>query len=158
MVAVETPAQDTWTLADSIHVAATPRQVYDVVSDVTRTGEWSVFTRACEWEDADGPRVGARFTGHNSRPGRAWDTRSEVVAADPAREFAWVVNGLVRWGFEMAPEGDGTRLTHRWALPSEGREALREKFGDEGVEQRTDDARTSIPATLSSIRAVVERG
>ncbi|WP_243418413.1 SRPBCC family protein [Actinomycetospora cinnamomea] len=155
---METPAPDTWILADSTHVAATPQQVYDVVSDVTRTGEWSVFTRACEWEDAEGPQVGARFVGHNSRPGRDWDTRSEVVAADPGREFAWEVNGLVRWGFEMEPEGDGTRLTHRWVLPPAARDVLRERFGDDGVELRTNDARTSIPATLASVRAVVERG
>ena len=35
---------DEFTHAESIHVEADPRTVWDVVSDVTRTGEWS-------WED-----------------------------------------------------------------------------------------------------------
>lgn len=152
-----TADQDVWTFSDSIHLAAGPEQVYDVVSDVTRTGEWSVFTRSCTWEDADGPRVGAHFIGHNSRPGRDWDTRSEVVTADPGRAFAWEVNGLIRWAYEMEPEDGGTRLTHHWALPVPAREYIREKFGEEGIELRVNDAHRSIPNTLAAIKEVVER-
>lgn len=160
-------ADEQYRFADSVFVDATPEQVYDVVSDVTRTGEWSVFTRACEWDegslDADGrPVVGASFTGHNSRPGRDWDTRSEVVVADRGRQFAWAVNGgLVRWGYEMAPEGPasgtrGTRLTQRWEFTPEGREFIRGKFGEDGVALRVEDARSGIPTTLERVRRVVE--
>ena len=132
--------------ADSLWIDATPEEVYAAVSDVTRHGEWSGFTRACEWDEGDGPRVGAHFTGHNSRPGRDWDTRSEVVVADPGREFAWEVNG-----------GGGTRLTQRWELRPAGRELIRERFGEDGITLRTDDARTSIPTTLATIKQVLER-
>ena len=147
---------------DSVWIDTTPEEVYAAVSDVTRHGEWSVFTRACEWDDGglDGngsPRVGAHFTGHNSRPGRDWDTRSEVVAADPGHEFAWAVNGgAVRWGFEMRHAEGGTRLTQRWQLRPAGRELIRERFGEEGITLRTDDARTSIPTTLAAIKQVLE--
>ena len=148
--------------ADSVWIDATPEEVYAAVSDVTRHGEWSGFTRGCEWDDGaldenGSPRVGAHFTGHNSRPGRDWDTRSEVVAADPGREFAWAVNGgAVRWGFEMRPDEGGTRLTQRWQLPPAGRELIRERFGEDGVTLRIDDARTSIPTTLAAIKQVLE--
>ncbi|MFC5063637.1 SRPBCC family protein [Actinomycetospora atypica] len=143
--------------ATSVWIDATPEEVYAAVSDITRHGEWSGFTRACEWDPGDGPRVGAHFTGHNSRPGRDWDTRSEVVAADPGREFAWEVNGGgVRWGFELLPDEGGTRLTQRWELRPAGRELIRERFGEDGITLRTDDARTSIPTTLATIKRVLE--
>ena len=148
---------DQFSFADEIHIDASPQRVYEVVSDVTRTGEWSVFTVRCEWDPGEGPAVGAHFTGHNSRPGRDWDTRSEVVAAEPGREFAWEVNGgLVRWGYEMAPAGEGTALTHRWEFRPEGREVVREKFGPDGVTLRTEDARASIPRTLATLKTIIE--
>jgi ribosome-associated toxin RatA of RatAB toxin-antitoxin module len=83
--------------SESIFVARPPEVLYDMVSDVTRTGEWSPICRACWWDDGDGPRVSARFTGRNETAERTWETRSEVVAADPGREFAFVVGaGWVR--------------------------------------------------------------
>ncbi|MEJ2866620.1 SRPBCC family protein [Actinomycetospora sp. OC33-EN08] len=148
---------DPYSYADSVWVDASPHQVYDAVSDVTRHPEWSVFTKSCEWEDTTSAVVGAHFTGHNSRPGREWSTRSEVVAATPGKEFAWEVrDGFVRWGFEMAPDGGGTRLTQRWDFRPTGREWVRETFGEEGITLRVDDARHSIPTTLAAIKTVLE--
>jgi carbon monoxide dehydrogenase subunit G len=101
------------TYQDSVVVAATPEAVYDLVSDVTRTGEWSPVCTSCWWDDeSEAGRVGARFTGRNETPDRTWETRSQVVAAERGREFAWVVGqGFVRWGFLLEPKGEGTRLT-----------------------------------------------
>lgn len=31
----------TYELSDSIHIDASPAEIYDLISDVTRTGEWS---------------------------------------------------------------------------------------------------------------------
>lgn len=61
--------------------------MYELVSDVTRTGEWSPICVGCRWDDGGGPHVGARFTGHNRKPDREWSTTSEVVAAEPGRDF-----------------------------------------------------------------------
>lgn len=50
----------------SIEIDATPQQVYDAVSDLTRMGEFSPECRRVEWLDgAAGPRPGAQFAGHN---------------------------------------------------------------------------------------------
>ncbi len=80
---------------------ASAQTLYDLVSDITRTDECSPVCTSCRWDDqAETGRVGAWFTGHNELPQRIWETRSEVVAAEPGREFAWVVDGsFVRWGF-----------------------------------------------------------
>jgi ribosome-associated toxin RatA of RatAB toxin-antitoxin module len=57
--------------AESIIVACPPDTVYDMVADVTRMGEWSPICRACWWDEGQGPRAGAWFTGRNEVPGRA---------------------------------------------------------------------------------------
>ncbi|TCK21124.1 SRPBCC family protein [Pseudonocardia endophytica] len=149
-----------FSFADSVLVDAPPQLVYTTVSDVTRTGEWSPICVGCDWEDGDGPRVGARFTGHNRKPDREWSTTGEVVVADPGRAFAWEVNGgLVRWGYEMEPEGDGTRLTETWEFRERGRTFFHEKYGDDAEHEiavRVADARSGIPATLAAIKRVVE--
>ncbi|WP_089306741.1 SRPBCC family protein [Geodermatophilus pulveris] len=150
------------TFSDSIVVAASPEEVYDLVSDVTRTGEWSPVCRACWWDDGDGPRVGARFTGRNETPDRTWETRSQVVAADRGRQFAWVVGeSLVRWAFRMEPAEGGTRLTESWEFLPAGLARFAERYGDDAERQvadRTRAAHEGIPATLAAIARIAGSG
>ncbi len=42
---------------------ATPEALYDLVSDITRTGEWSPVWTACWWDAAG--QVGVWFIGQN---------------------------------------------------------------------------------------------
>lgn len=103
---------------ESVTVETSAEALYDLVSDITRTGEWSPVCTACWWDDeAEAGQVGAWFTGHNELPHRTWETRSQVVVAERGREFSWVVGGsLVRWGFTFAPAqtGTATTLTESW--------------------------------------------
>jgi Polyketide cyclase / dehydrase and lipid transport len=151
-------------LSDSISVAVTPDELYALVSDITRMGEWSPVCRACWWDDGDGPRVGAWFTGCNELPERTWETRSQVVAAEPGREFAWEVNnGWVRWGFTLEPVDalqQGTRLTESWAFLPAGIAGFHERFGadvEAQIEARSEAARSGIPVTLAAIKATAEQ-
>ena len=148
------------TFSDSILVALPPEQVYAMVSDVTRMGEWSPVCRACWWEDDAGPRAGAWFVGRNETPQRTWETRSQVVVADAGREFAWEVNGgWVRWGFAMAPQDGGTRLTQSWHFLPRGIAGFHERYGadaDAEITARSDAAIAGIPATLSAIKRTAE--
>jgi len=91
--------------SESIVVACPPEDLYDMVSDVTRMGEWSPVCKACWWDEGDGPRPGAWFTGRNELPERTWETRSQVVAADRGREFAFMVGGA--WVRLQAPGDPG---------------------------------------------------
>jgi hypothetical protein len=148
--------------SDSVTVARDPEAVYALVSDVTRIGEWSPVCKACWWDDpAAGAVVGAWFTGRNVLPERTWETRSQVVAAEPGREFAWEVNdGWVRWGFTVEPEGAGSRLTQHWRFLPKGLEGFRERFGadaDAQITQRSELALSGIPATLAAIKATAEQ-
>jgi len=150
------------THTDSAVIAATPQQLYDLVSDVTRTGEWSPICRECWWDEGDGPRVGAWFTGRNEVPGRTWETRSRVVAADPGERFAFVVGGtFVSWAFTFAAVDGGTEVTESWEFLPAGLDRFAELYGDDApaqIEDRTRAARAGIPATLAAIAGIVESG
>ena len=150
------------TQSESVRVACPPEELYDLVSDVTRTGEWSPICEACWWDEGDGPRVGAHFTGRNVTPSRTWETRCEVVAAEPGREFAWVVGeGVVRWSYLLEPVEGGTRLTEAWELLPGAPDFFARKYGaqaDDVVAERTEAARTGIPVTLAAIKDIAERG
>ncbi|MCO1338866.1 polyketide cyclase [Kocuria polaris] len=147
---------------DSILIKATREELYAMLSDVTRTGEWSPVCQECWWDDDGGPWVGAWFTGRNVVPHRTWETRSQVVVAEPGREFAWLVGeGYVRWGYQF-DEGDVpgmTRLTETWEFTTAGMEFFVERFGDDApaqIEDRTRQALEGIPETLASIKTVAE--
>jgi len=148
--------------SESVVVAAAPEAVYDLVSDVTRTGEWSPVCRACWWDEDGGPRVGAWFTGRNVTPARTWETRSQVVVADRGREFAWMVGDrYVRWAFRMQPVDGGTELTESWEFLPAGLASFAERYGDEAgaqIADRTRAAHEGIPATLAAIKRIAENG
>ena len=50
---------------ESVVVACPPETLYELVSDVTRMGEWSLICKARWWDRGEGPRAGAWFTGRN---------------------------------------------------------------------------------------------
>lgn len=148
---------------ESVTVEASAETLYDLVSDITRTGEWSPVCTSCWWDDeaeAEAGQVGAWFTGHNELPHRTWETRSQVVAAERGREFAWVVGGsFVRWGFTLAPAQTGTTLTESWEFLPGGIAMFEEKFGDQAhaeITDRTQQALDGIPKTLTAIKQIAE--
>jgi hypothetical protein len=146
--------------SESISVSVLPDELYELVSDITRMGEWSPVCKACWWDEGDGPRVGAWFTGRNVTPERTWEARCQVVDAEPGRRFGWVVNnGWVYWGYEFEPEGAGTRLTESWEFLPKGIAGFRERLGDGAdaeIERRSEAARTGIPETLAAIKKTAE--
>jgi hypothetical protein len=153
---------DRFTHAGSVVVAASPEELYDLVSNVTRTAEWSPVCVAAWWDEGATGAVGDWFTGRNVTPERTWETRSQVVAADRGREFAWAVGGSrARWGYTLEPAEGGTRLTESWAFLPDGLAFMRERYGEDAehqIEERTRAAHEGIPATLAAVKRIAERG
>lgn len=150
--------------SESILITAPPDVVYAMVSDVTRMGEWSPVCKACWWDDDDVRGVGAWFTGRNELPERTWETRCQVVAAEPGQEFAFAVGGSeeprVRWGYTFEPDGEGTRVTESWHFLPAGLAFFEERYGPDAPAQAADRAqaaRAGIPATLAAIKDAAER-
>ena len=148
--------------SESVVIAGSPEDLYDMVSDVTRMGEWSPVCKACWWDEGARPEVGAWFTGRNELPERTWETRSQVVAADRGHEFAFVVGGsFVRWGYTFTPVDGGTQVTESWEFLPGGIAMFEERFGADAQAQianRTDAAHKGIPATLATIKRTAESG
>jgi hypothetical protein len=146
--------------SESIVISGSPQHLYDMVADITRMGEWSPVCKACWWDEGSGPEVGSWFTGRNELPERTWETRSQVVVADRGREFAFVVGGkFVRWGYTFVPAEDGTQVTESWEFLPDGIAMFRERFGadaDTQIENRSEAARSGIPATLRAIKQAAE--
>jgi hypothetical protein len=144
------------------HVARPASELYELVSDVQRMGEWSPECRSCEWIDgATGPAVGARFKGTNRRGAARWSTKPTVRVADPGREFAFVTGHLGRdmtqWTYRFKAVGDGTDVTESF-------EMLRDmpwyfRLADRllmGITDRQADLRTNLEKTLGRLKAVAE--
>ena len=104
-------------------VGATPEVVWEVVSDITRLGEWSPECQRCEWDSGQEPGLGATFTGHNRLGDIDWSNQSTVVEWEPQRKLTWEVrltgpgrdmfgdDPFSRWGFSIEPTTSGTRVT-----------------------------------------------
>ena len=141
----------------TVHMAAPPQQVWDLVSDVTKIGRFSPETFEAEWlDDATGPAVGVRFRGHVRRNGWGpvyWTTCS-VVACEPGREFAFAVgNGLNTWRYRLEPSGGGTDVTESFELAD--RPALRLYWALLGpFRGRTNE--NGMRTTLERVKALVE--
>lgn len=147
--------------SESILIDAPAHHVYDLVTDVTRTGEWSPIVETCWWkEPSDHAEVGAWFIGRNVTPERTWETESLVTEAQRPIAFQWAVNGgVVRWGYTIAPTDTGCELTETWELTQQGLDFFREKYGDDAENQLADRraaALAGIPATLVRIKEIAE--
>jgi hypothetical protein len=88
--------------------------VWRVVADVTRTGEWSHETGQVDWLDgADGPAPGVRFRGRNQVRRLRWSRTCEVLAVEPGRSLTWrtvptlLYPDSTEWTIEVAPLDDG---------------------------------------------------
>lgn len=106
----------------SLRMQATPEHVYALVSDVTRTPEFSPEILECTWLDgATGPAVGARFKARNKVANRpAWHNKPVVTAAEPGRRFSFArtepFGGTVEWTYTFEPNSDGTLVTESYAV------------------------------------------
>ena len=148
----------------STTVRAQPADVYALVADLDRMGEWSPEARTTTWLDgATAAMPGARFRGANGR-GRVyrWQTVCEVVSADPGRELAWRSTYLgmrvALWRYVFEPAGEeGTRVTES---TEDERGVLMKIVGfiGTGVADRATHNAETMRTTLQRLKATAEAG
>ena len=143
----------------SVIINRAPAEVFAVVADITRTGEWSPECMSGRWVDgASGPAVGAKFEGDNKVviagiPMKKWTTTSEVTAYAPGEVFEFVAEGFTTWRYELEPTGAGTKLTESFSFDaSTGMQG----FIYEKLLRRSRSMEKGIQATLTNIKAVLE--
>lgn len=144
----------------TVHISAAPAKVWDLVSDVTRIGEFSPETFDAKWVDgATGPAVGATFKGHVKRNGRGpvyWTT-CRVTECVPDELFTFDVligkRTANTWSYALESAGDGTDVTESFAL--DGNPGSRLYWMLAG-RWRGRTNREGMRTTLERIKAVVE--
>jgi hypothetical protein len=102
-----------------------PGEMWDLITDVGRIGDWSPECAGAAWLDGGSAWPGARFEGHNDFGGAFKATVTCVVTeAERPAMFEWIVldpsNAVDRpgsvWRYELSP-GDGagqTKVLHRF--------------------------------------------
>jgi uncharacterized protein YndB with AHSA1/START domain len=159
------------TVAAEEVVIARPEQVWDLVADVTRVGEWSPECIGAAWlGDPGRPESGARFTGHNGFPnGFEYEVTCVVTEAERPRAFAWVVlddsgdpaRPSSSWRYLIDPLPGGSRVRQRFTH-GPGASYLRAvaaKAPDQAAEiiaARRDALRANMSATLRAMKAAAE--
>ena len=111
----------------TVHMAAAPEVVWDLVSDVTRIGEFSPETFEAQWlRGATGPATGAYFKGHVKRNGvgPVYWTLCRVTECVPQQDFGFVVvmndRDLNHWRYQLREVDGGTEVTESFELRSIG--------------------------------------
>ena len=153
----------------SVHVAAPPERVWELVSDIHLVASLSRELQEVTWLDgAQGPAPGRAFRGRSRHPRVGeWSTTSRVVACDAPRLFAWDVEDPDRptasWRFELTARDGGTEL-RQWARLGPGPSHLTAIIAASPDEEecivagRVRQWQAGIDANLVAIKKLAENG
>jgi hypothetical protein len=144
----------------SLRIAASPDQLYGIVTDIANMGRLSPECTGGSWVGgATGPAVGAVFKGRNQRGIARWSTKNRVVEAEPGKAFAFETQQSgMSWRYAFEPDGDGTVVTESRA-EFKDKPLIAKVFtalalgGQEGHE---DELREGMRQTLERLKAVAE--
>lgn len=159
-------------------VPAPSDTVYAAVSDLARSGEWSVECTGGTWVSGRPGTVGAVFRGDNVRAEDVvswapvvrgnWQTVARVVAAEPGKTFSWAMCDRAGhpqdsvWSFDVEPEDGGCVLVHRFRMgaATEGIRGITAEMSDEEKRRFFADwggkLEQDMHATVRRIKAVLE--
>jgi uncharacterized membrane protein len=110
-------------------IGASPRRVWELVSDIELMPTMSQELQSVQWLDgAREPAVGAKFIGRSKHESLGeWATTSHVIECEPERVFAWAVedpaNPTAIWRFGLEPKNGGTELSE-WMQMGPARSGL----------------------------------
>jgi hypothetical protein len=127
------------TVYATIQIAASPMDVWAVLTDLSRYRKWHPLFPEASGQIA----VGNRIRLHNMAPGgRVRTVRPKILVAEPGVELTWkaTIPGLMggTHRFELSPEGKGTRLVqsetfHGILVPVSGHIIARAEAGYQAV-------------------------
>lgn len=104
-------------LTAAAEIAAPPQAVWQVISDVRRTGQWSPECRRVV--PLGTVRAGCWLLGINHRRPVWWVTLSRVASFVPQQEIAWrvITNGAI-WTYRLSATPNGTRVAETRDTPA----------------------------------------
>jgi uncharacterized protein YndB with AHSA1/START domain len=142
----------------SIEIAATPAEVWDVMMDPARLGEWVTIHRALRHSDEGPPRIGYRMDQQIHLRGVSVDVRWTLVELTSAAHAVWEGRGparaRARTEYRLRPaDGAHTHLDYRneFHAPLGPLGALASRALVGGMPER------EAARTLDRLRALLER-
>ncbi|NLE80389.1 MAG: SRPBCC family protein [Rhodococcus sp.] len=106
------------TLEATIDIDAAPNDVWTIVSDLKRMGEWSPQCRTMRV--LGGPvREGTKTINVNKKGLLVWPTRSKVIRFEPNKSIAFrILDNRTIWSYELEANASGTRVIERREAPN----------------------------------------
>lgn len=135
-------------------IAASPDELYNIITDVTRIGELSPECRNAEWVGKNtGPVVGARFKGQNELGDSKWTTKPTVTEAEPGEVFEFKVPmGFgPTWRYEFHPVPEGTRVVESVRQTKPSPWFIRRAQRKAGVHDRAANVTKGMQQTLANL-------
>lgn len=106
------------TLEASIDVDASPEQVWKVVSDLERMGEWSPQCKKMKVFGGD-VRKGTTTVNVNRKGFLVWPTTAKVTVFEPNQAIAFrIVENHTTWSYTLTPNGAGTTVVEKREAPT----------------------------------------
>ncbi len=173
-------SSETFRIDVSIVINAEPEIVFDYVTDLTRSGEWSPECQGGSWLSGPPSRAGSVFGGRNHRRPEVvawapvvrgdWDTESEVVESVRPGVFRWAMRNSAGerqqsvWSFTLAPVPGGTELVHAFWMGelTEGMRGILGGLAEEDqhrfIAEWAEKLRDDLGASVSRIKSAIELG
>ena len=143
----------------SVVINRDPQTVFAVVSDITRTGEWSPECVSGRWVGgANGPAVGAKFEGDNElkvagRTLKKWTTTSEVTACVPGEVFEFIAEEYTTWRYQLEAVSGGTKVTESFDFTTK---SAIQRFAAETLARRPSSMVKGMQKTLDQMKTHLE--
>jgi hypothetical protein len=158
-----TAMPDAPTATGEIAVAADPRAVYALLTDLEVLGELADEAVAMRWVSGSSALPGAVFRGHNRNGWRRWSTTCTVTDADPGHVFAFDVHHtpprvpVSRWQYDIAATDGGCVVTESTWDRRPGWFRAPAQLAT-GVRDRSGANAAHIATTLQRLKARAEAG
>jgi len=148
-------------IEESIDIGAPPERLYDMVSDLSRMGEWSPENQGGKWVGgATGAVEGARFKARNRRGWRRWSSVATIVTANPPKDVAWESSAfgmkIAFWRYRFEPNGSGGTTVTESTEDRRGRTMHFLGRAATGVADRQTENKKNMRATLVQLKKAAE--
>lgn len=146
------------TLQATLDMAASPEEIWPLVSDLPRMASWSPQVVKTIQRGPGG--LGTKTLNINRSGWKVWPTRSKVIRFEPPREFAFrVKDNFTIWSYTLEPLADGgTRVAVRREAP-EGLAPMSAKLQGVvmgGLDRFDEEILAGMHKTLERLQAEVE--
>ncbi|MFT4126549.1 MAG: SRPBCC family protein [Gordonia sp. (in: high G+C Gram-positive bacteria)] len=145
-------------LEESIDINATPAQVWAVLADLKRMGEWSPQCKKMFIRGDVG--LGTRTVNINRRGPLVWPTTAKVVRFIPEQEIGFrIAENHTVWSYTITPTDTGVTVTERREAAGGKTTALSAFLVDKvfgGDATFTEELKLGMAETLAKVKQAAE--